>query len=42
MLFAGTNDIPDVTPTVGEVIRFPPDIVTTLPVVAVSVIVKTV
>jgi hypothetical protein len=35
------NDIPEATPTVGDVVRFPPDIVTTLPVVTVSVIVNT-
>jgi hypothetical protein len=41
MLDATTNDIPDATPTVGAVVKFPPDIVTILPVSAVSVIVKT-
>jgi hypothetical protein len=41
MLDAGTNDIPLATPTVGVVVRFPPEIVTILPVVAVFVIVKT-
>jgi hypothetical protein len=40
MFVATTNDIPDAMPTVGLVVRFPPDIVTILPVVAVSVIVK--
>jgi hypothetical protein len=38
---AATNDIPLVIPTVGVVVRFPPDTVTILPVAAVSVIVKT-
>jgi hypothetical protein len=41
MLDAGTNDIPLATPTVGDVVKFPPDTVTILPVAAVSVIVKT-
>jgi hypothetical protein len=41
MLKAHTNDIPDVMPTVGAVVKFPPDTVTILPVVAVLVIVKT-
>ena len=41
MFDATTNDIPDIIPTVGAVIRFPPDTVTTLPAVAVFVIVKT-
>ena len=35
------NDIPLATPTVGLVVKFPPEIVTILPVCAVSVIVKT-
>jgi hypothetical protein len=33
--------MPTAMPTVGEVVKFPPDIVTILPVSAVSVIVKT-
>ena len=38
---ATINDIPLAMPTVGDVVKFPPDIVTILPVSAVSVTVKT-